>query len=259
MNQCQVEAGETLVSISIRENVSVAVLRRLNKLYGNEIFPGQILTLRSTSRKLVDNPVLRSIYDPIVSALTDRKKPTDNFLSAQDDTTAETSQDMKNSDDTSTKEKISIMSSFDSYISSRPRAVSSSSRAIPLSNKVTETSHIQRTNSTTSIATLSLSYSEKIKHYNEEELEKLIPVLIGNSKILNVEYAKKLRKFLPSMQQIEKWKLLYSVLNNGADFVTFFSKIKGNKYTLIIVETINGEIFGGFNSMQWNISPNFCK
>ena len=47
MYQCEVQRGETLISISVREKVSIAVLRRLNGLYGNEIYGGQILNLKA--------------------------------------------------------------------------------------------------------------------------------------------------------------------------------------------------------------------
>ena len=51
--------------------------------------------------------------------------------------------------------------------------------------------------------------------------------------------------------------MLYSVLNDGADLNSFYARVQGCKYTVLIVETINGEIFGGFNSSEWMISPNF--
>ena len=47
MEQIEVKPNDTLVGISVRENVPVATLRRLNKLYGNEVYPGMLLKLRS--------------------------------------------------------------------------------------------------------------------------------------------------------------------------------------------------------------------
>ena len=67
MQQCEVFSGETLVSISIREKVSVNALRRLNKLYGNEIFPGQILTLR-VSPKIPEIPSMTKIPNDLSSS-----------------------------------------------------------------------------------------------------------------------------------------------------------------------------------------------
>ena len=61
MQHCEVRAGETLTSISIREKVSVPALRRINKLYGNEIFPGQILSLQIST----NNSPLRNRNSPV--------------------------------------------------------------------------------------------------------------------------------------------------------------------------------------------------
>ena len=201
MYQCEVQEGETLISISIREKVSIAVLRRLNGLYGNMIYGGQILNLRSKPKPI---------------------EPADSS-SAVDD----------NSSDIAHRD------------SSVKETKETSGRAQPTDSAM--------------VTTTSLSQRERKRLLEKEEFDKIPPTLLGEKKILQVEHAHKLRCFLPSMQQIESWKLLYSVLNDGADLGTFFRRSKEHKYTLLIVETMKGEIFGGFNSMEWTTSPNFCK
>ena len=200
MYQCEVQPGETLTSISVREKVSIAVLRRLNGLYGNQIYAGQILNLRAPRPK-----------EEIKVA---------DFSSGCDDSVSDDNTHSNNND---------------SFNNSRGRIAS-----IPG-------------------FTTSSSQIEKKRLYEKLPSESTPPILIGDRKILQLEQAEKLRRFLPSMQQIESWRLLYSVLNDGADFDTFFRRSRECKYTLIIVETMKGEIFGGFNSVEWTTSPNFCK
>jgi TLD/LysM domain len=267
MQQCEIQPGETLVSISIREKVSVVALRRLNKLYGNEIFPGQILSLRpipaqriaSESCSAVDlffeekkgTSDLKSgdVADTVPSVVLDKTDSNSPALDVSNlvkgPTLVGNILDAKSAIATSAGEKLSAIRSL------------ISSRRIQIEEP--DTFSRDRSMSDASVASLSISYTEKKALYDKDELEKPPPTLLGNSNILTPEYAKKLRRYLPSMQQIENWRLLYSVLKDGADLNSFFRKTKNNKYTVIIVETINGEIFGGFSSKEWITSPNFCK
>ena len=263
MLQCEVQPGETLVSISIREKVTVVGLRRLNKLYGNEIFPGQILNLRP---KVADS---RQVEDSTSCARKDscnrlavegsEMVPVDATLSkdivfpvqsppiapVRNLSFVENMLDVKSAIASTAGEKLSVMRSM------------MSSKKIPID--VPEIPARQRSSSAASVASLAISYSERKTAPSDEELDKVPPILIGKRSILTVDQAMKLRHFLPTMQQIESWKLIYSVLNDGADLDSFFRRTKNHKYTLIIVQTINGELFGGFNSMDWMTSPNFCE
>jgi hypothetical protein len=257
MLQCEVQPGETLVSISIREKVPVVGLRRLNKLYGNEIFPGQILKLRSKvtdsgsiedfTRQDSHNRVSLDGSEANNTATDDNIVPTHTppLAPVRTSSFVDNMLDVKTAIATTAGEKLSVMRSM------------MSSKRIPID--VPEIPARQRSSSSASVASLSLSYGERKSAQSDEELDKVPPILIGKRNILTADQAMKLRRFLPTMQQIESWKLIYSVLNDGADLDSFFRRTKSHKYTLIIVQTINGELFGGFNSMEWMTSPNFCK
>lgn len=266
MQQCEVQPGETLVSISIREKVSVVVLRRLNKLYGNEIYAGQILSLRPihsghVAHKSCDEDSNTDVAERVpYHNLDGTKESVDSGTSDSKDGKApvvESSGQVKSA--TLVENILDVRSSIASSASDKLSVIRSlmSSKKIPIDNS--ETPGRERTLSVASVASLSLSYPEKRALNNHDELESILPTLLGNRSILTVEQAKKLRQFLPSMQQIETWRLLYSVLNDGADLDSFFRKTKSHKYTLTIVKTMKGEMFGGFNSMEWVTSPNFCK
>ena len=251
------------MSISIREKVPVVGLRRLNKLYGNEIFPGQILKLRlkvtdsgpmedstscarkdSSARLTVDSSDETPLNaDESIESISIAHAPP--FAPVRSLSFVENMLDVKSAIASTAGEKLSVMRSM------------LSSKKIPID--VPEIPARNRSSSAASVASLAISFGERKTALSDEELDKIPPTLIGKKNILTVDQAMKLRKFLPTMQQIESWKLIYSVLNDGADLDSFFRRTKSHKYTLIIVQTINGELFGGFNSMEWMTSPNFCE
>jgi hypothetical protein len=53
------------------------------------------------------------------------------------------------------------------------------------------------------------------------------PVVLGESKILSTSQITQLARHLPIVIQHYSWVLLYSVLRDGADFSTFFSRTRG--------------------------------
>lgn len=53
------------------------------------------------------------------------------------------------------------------------------------------------------------------------------PIVLTESKILSISQITKLVKYLPIVIQQHSWVLLYSVLRDGADFTTFFSRTRG--------------------------------
>jgi LysM repeat protein len=94
---------------------------------------------------------------------------------------------------------------------------------------------------------------------NRVNLEAMLspPSTIGISSILTVEQMIHLRLHFPLILRYDTWYLLYSVLKDGADLVSFFKLVKGSQYTLIVIETTDGEILGGFTSEEWGISKEF--
>jgi hypothetical protein len=53
------------------------------------------------------------------------------------------------------------------------------------------------------------------------------PVVLGEPRILTSSQIHKLARYLPIVIQQHYWVLLYSVLRDGADFSTFFSRTRG--------------------------------
>lgn len=55
-----------------------------------------------------------------------------------------------------------------------------------------------------------------------------------------------LKDVLPVYLQDESLTLLYSLLHDGSDMTSFFSRTRGYRYTVILVHAASGEMFGGF-------------
>jgi LysM repeat protein len=55
--------------------------------------------------------------------------------------------------------------------------------------------------------------------------------LLGDGRILSQSQAQVLAAHLPAILQANKWTLLYSVLNNGADLFSFYKLTKGNRFS----------------------------
>ncbi len=85
-----------------------------------------------------------------------------------------------------------------------------------------------------------------------------IPSLVGeNISILTNDLAKQLRPRLPRILHIDSMVLLYSLTQNGSDFTTFYLNMKNTEYAIILIETISGEIIGGFSSSTWKVSSSY--
>eukprot|EP00616_Rhizochromulina_sp_CCMP1243_P001016 CAMPEP_0118979612 /NCGR_PEP_ID=MMETSP1173-20130426/26369_1 /TAXON_ID=1034831 /ORGANISM="Rhizochromulina marina cf, Strain CCMP1243" /LENGTH=309 /DNA_ID=CAMNT_0006929883 /DNA_START=37 /DNA_END=966 /DNA_ORIENTATION=+ len=83
------------------------------------------------------------------------------------------------------------------------------------------------------------------------------PQLLDSSDIVNSEQVFQIESMLPLATQGYRWKLLYSSLRHGCDISTFYSKVKLEKRTVVLVETLDGEVFGSFSSMPWKVQVEY--
>lgn len=56
---------------------------------------------------------------------------------------------------------------------------------------------------------------------------------------------------LPTHLHWKKWKRLFSSTRDGDCFTTMLYKVKGHKYTVVIVKTMQGHVCGGFAASEW--------
>lgn len=103
------------------------------------------------------------------------------------------------------------------------------------------------------------SYSERLPTNQEEQNDVYaLPKLSGASTtdILSdgrqgPKLVPKIEAFLPMRLRGYNWNLLYSLSQHGSSLHTLMRKVRGERATLIVVETCNGEVFGAFVSSPW--------
>jgi len=67
----------------------------------------------------------------------------------------------------------------------------------------------------------------------------------------------RLQPFLPDTKKGESFWLKYSLVRDGASNISFLKQVRASPYTLLAMETVDGEVFGGFFSSAWTVKPNY--
>ena len=227
-DEVEVHEGETLYSISMREGVSVTAIQKLNNIAGNHVKAGTVLFLRKKSSV----QVLTSGVGKLSAGV----------------------------EKLSTSGVDALSGMFKRLVSSDPNEEEGNSTAFPsLSPNAEER---PRASSVPSLPAKYYSMDDRPRAgtvFTAVEEASSEPGIIGRGKILTTERAKQLKKIVPPSQQSEDFKLLFSLVDDGNDINTFYALAADYKYTLLLVETMDGDIFGGFNSVEWKFSPQFCK
>lgn len=66
-----------------------------------------------------------------------------------------------------------------------------------------------------------------------------------------------LQPHLPGSKRGESFWLKYSLVRDGASTATFLQHLRGCTYTLLAMETVDGEVFGAFVGHPWTIQPSY--
>lgn len=66
-----------------------------------------------------------------------------------------------------------------------------------------------------------------------------------------------LQGFFPFAVTQDNFWLKYSLVRDGASIETLLSKVAACKWTILAIETINGEVFGSFTGSPWRVSPKY--
>ena len=61
--------------------------------------------------------------------------------------------------------------------------------------------------------------------------------------------------FLPDVKKGESFWLKYSLVRDGASTISFLKQVRASPYTLLAMETVDGEVFGGFFASAWTVQP----
>lgn len=84
------------------------------------------------------------------------------------------------------------------------------------------------------------------------------PQLDHPSSLLTDAHIKTLHQSLPPVQRKhKKWLLLYSSSQDGLSNISFQSKVLGRGPTIVLIQAVNGNVFGGYASVSWKVHNKF--
>ena len=75
--------------------------------------------------------------------------------------------------------------------------------------------------------------------------------------VLSPPLMESLMNFVPESLSEENWWLKYSLITDGANLETFRNEAKSSQYTLIAIQTTNGDVFGSFNTSPWQVEHGY--
>lgn len=75
--------------------------------------------------------------------------------------------------------------------------------------------------------------------------------------VLSPPLMESLQQFFPISKANENFWMKYSLVRDGASLHTFLQYARGSKYTVLAIETIDGEVFGAFTSEAWRKNWNY--
>ncbi len=75
--------------------------------------------------------------------------------------------------------------------------------------------------------------------------------------VLSPPLMESLQAFLPQRVSGENFWMKYSLVRDGASLITFLQHARGATYSVLAIETIDGEVFGAFTTEPWRKNWNF--
>mmetsp|Transcript_10656 Transcript_10656/g.22477 ORF Transcript_10656/g.22477 Transcript_10656/m.22477 type:complete len:594 (-) Transcript_10656:2051-3832(-) len=75
--------------------------------------------------------------------------------------------------------------------------------------------------------------------------------------VLSPIHMDRLQPFLPERKKGESFWLKYSLIRDGASIIPFLKQVRASPCTLLAMETVDGEVFGGFFAQPWTIQPRY--
>lgn len=281
-----VRDGDTIYSISIREGISVAQLKKLNHLNNfNTIYKGLKLRLRPSSSKPypTSNHTLNNEYttenDFIKTTIVQNVQPIPFPAATTSDKTNYITKSFQDGQINRTRSKSSSFDFTEVNGSSMTipmgnalfDAAESLSKQISLSPIISMTSNLFNSfygqpsasdkaddNATGNVSQQNIQFQESFDCETNESVA-VMPRVFGQSKILSPTFIIQIMHQLPLSLRPCDWILLYSLVGNGTDLTTFYNRTKSHRSTILLVQTLSGEIFGGFNNINWHVSANYCK
>jgi len=83
------------------------------------------------------------------------------------------------------------------------------------------------------------------------------PHTTEKSLILNPGMMHVLTYHLPSVIRMHDWSLLFSLNRDGYSHISFFDKLEGAEYTILVIKDTKGHVFGAFCTEEWRSGTEF--
>mmetsp|Transcript_46104 Transcript_46104/g.52050 ORF Transcript_46104/g.52050 Transcript_46104/m.52050 type:complete len:321 (+) Transcript_46104:2-964(+) len=71
--------------------------------------------------------------------------------------------------------------------------------------------------------------------------------------VLSPIHMDRFQPYLPNALRGESFWLKYSLVRDGASSLSLLQQVRGSPYTLFAMETVDGEVFGGFFATAWTV------
>jgi hypothetical protein len=85
-------------------------------------------------------------------------------------------------------------------------------------------------------------------------------LLVSNPRLLSEEMFQQLvEEGVPECLHMDQWERIFSIGRDGDEFRTFLEQCENFKYTILVVKTTTGHIFGGFTSSPWKEQDGYTK
>jgi hypothetical protein len=75
--------------------------------------------------------------------------------------------------------------------------------------------------------------------------------------VLSPPLMESLQAFLPVEKSTDNFWMKYSLVRDGNTLYSFLQRARGSKYTILAIETVDGEVFGAFTAEPWRRSWNY--
>ena len=75
--------------------------------------------------------------------------------------------------------------------------------------------------------------------------------------VLSPPLMESLQAFLPVEKSSDNFWMKYSMVRDGASLYSFLQRARGSKYSILAIETVEGEVFGAFTAEAWRKSWNY--
>ena len=109
-----------------------------------------------------------------------------------------------------------------------------------------------------SISSLITSLRETVRNgVARSKLPKHIQKAVSDSVLMSPSHAAFLVDAIPDRYKQASWKLAYSTSRDGISLRTLFRRVSDHSPTLLVVEDMDGSVFGAYASESWRISTKY--